>query len=387
MHRSTATRRAKPAPAPADRAPRPVPVNKLTESECARVVEVLNSARFVDAAPMQVWATLLDEGSYLCSVSTMYRVLNANKLVKERRRLARHRKAVCPELVATAPRQVYSWDITKLAGPVKGVYYDAYVMIDIYSRYIVGVHVHARECGQLAKEMMEQIFGTYGIPHVVHADRGTSMTSNTVAGLLSDLGVIRSHSRPKVSNDNPYSEHAVHPAALCRGVAWTPSGKTAVDRVRRAGRGTRGCPRRRSHPASTVRRRVPTTRRQPADHLRRDRHCHVAGTDRCSVGRRGPPTRAGPTPRHRRDPHRRRRIGSSHRRGLDCRPLSATIGGSLPRHRGRRLRRSRSSPPGLRSRWRRLGVASVPGRIWLPAAGRCRRRSRGWCRPAPPSWS
>ncbi|WP_421921740.1 IS3 family transposase [Mycolicibacterium smegmatis] len=206
MHRSTATRRAKPAPAPADRAPRPVPVNKLTESECARVVEVLNSARFVDAAPMQVWATLLDEGSYLCSVSTMYRVLNANKLVKERRRLARHRKAVCPELVATAPRQVYSWDITKLAGPVKGVYYDAYVMIDIYSRYIVGVHVHARECGQLAKEMMEQIFGTYGIPHVVHADRGTSMTSNTVAGLLSDLGVIRSHSRPKVSNDNPYSE-------------------------------------------------------------------------------------------------------------------------------------------------------------------------------------
>ncbi|CKH17171.1 hypothetical protein [Mycolicibacterium smegmatis] len=122
MHRSTATRRAKPAPAPADRAPRPVPVNKLTESECTRVVEVLNSARFVDAAPMQVWATLLDEGSYLCSVSTMYRVLNANKLVKERRRLARHRKAVCPELVATAPRQVYSWDITKLAGPVKGVW-------------------------------------------------------------------------------------------------------------------------------------------------------------------------------------------------------------------------------------------------------------------------
>ena len=205
MHRSTALRRAAPKPAVGDPVPT-VPVNKLTAAECARVVEVLNSARFVDAAPMQVWATLLDEDTYLCSISTMYRILHANKLVKERRRLARHRKAICPELVATAPRQVYSWDITKLRGPAKGVYYDAYVMIDIYSRYIVGVHVHARECGVLAKEMMEQIFGTYGIPHVVHADRGTSMTSNTVAHLLSDLGVTRSHSRPKVSNDNPYSE-------------------------------------------------------------------------------------------------------------------------------------------------------------------------------------
>nr|WP_235673561.1 IS3 family transposase [Mycolicibacter algericus] len=205
MHRSTAVRRAKPKPAPAQPAVR-VPVNKLTAAECARVLAELNSARFVDAAPVQVWAALLDEETYLCSISTMYRLLNANKQVKERRRLARHRKTVCPELVATAPRQVYSWDITKLAGPAKGIYYDAYVMIDIYSRYIVGVHVHARECGVLAKEMMEQIFGTYGIPHVVHADRGTSMTSNTVAGLLADLGVTRSHSRPKVSNDNPYSE-------------------------------------------------------------------------------------------------------------------------------------------------------------------------------------
>lgn len=205
MHRSTATRRAAPKPPPRDRV-QTVPVNKLTADECEQVLQELNSARFVDAAPLQVWATLLDEGTYLCSVSTMYRILGANSQVKERRRLARHHKAVCPELVATAPRQVYSWDITKLAGPAKGIYYDAYVMIDIYSRYIVGVHVHARECGVLAKEMMEQIFGTYGIPHVVHADRGTSMTSNSVAGLLTELGVTRSHSRPKVSNDNPYSE-------------------------------------------------------------------------------------------------------------------------------------------------------------------------------------
>lgn len=206
MHRSTATRRAAPRPPAPDPVPRPDPVNKLTAAECARVVEVLNSDRFVDAAPAQVWAELLDEDTYLCSISTMYRLLGANKLVKERRRLARHRKAVCPELVATAPRQVYSWDITKLAGPAKGIYYDAYVMVDIYSRYIVGIHVHAHESGVLAKEHMDHIFGTYGIPHVLHADRGTSMTSKTVAALLDDLGVVRSHSRPKVSNDNPYSE-------------------------------------------------------------------------------------------------------------------------------------------------------------------------------------
>ena len=111
-----------------------------------------------------------------------------------------------PELVATGPGQVYSWDITKLAGPVKGVYYDAYVMIDIYSRYIVGVRVHPRESGPLAEQMMRQVFALHGTPQVVHADRGTSMTSKTVAQLLADLEVTRSHSRPKVSNDNPYSE-------------------------------------------------------------------------------------------------------------------------------------------------------------------------------------
>ena len=127
-------------------------------------------------------------------------------LVAERRRLARHPAKVCLELVATAPRQVYSWEITNLAGPVKGTYFDAYVMIDIYSRYIVGVEVHAHESGVLARELMEQIFAVHGVPRVVHADRGTSMTSKTVATLLADLEVTRSHSRPRVSNDNPYSE-------------------------------------------------------------------------------------------------------------------------------------------------------------------------------------
>ena len=208
--RSTATRRriAATAVTPAV-CTEPVvePANKLTDAERRRVLEVLTSDRFVDLAPLQIYAQLLDEGVYLCSVSTMYRVLGQNTLVAERRRLARHPSQVCPELVATAPQQVYSWDITKLAGPVKGTYFDAYVMIDIYSRYLVGVHVHAHESGVLAKELMEQIFAVHGIPQVVHADRGTSMTSKTVAALLADLEVTRSHSRPRVSNDNPYSDY------------------------------------------------------------------------------------------------------------------------------------------------------------------------------------
>ena len=209
LARATATRRAKAAAAPTPAVvagPRAEPANKLTDTERRTVEELLTGDQFVDLAPLQVYAQLLDEGRYVCSVSTMYRILAEHKQVKERRRLARHPAKACPELVATAPRQVYSWDITKLAGPVKGTYYDAYVMMDIYSRYIVGVHVHAHESGVLAREMMEQIFAVHGVPHVVHADRGTSMTSKTVAALLADLEVTRSHSRPRVSNDNPYSE-------------------------------------------------------------------------------------------------------------------------------------------------------------------------------------
>lgn len=203
--RATATRHAKPAPSP-DRSPRPAPANRLSLAERTRVLEILDSEEFVDQPPLQVYATLLERGEYLCSVSTMYRVLAEAGQVKERRRLARHPARAVPELVATGPGQVYCWDITKLAGPTRGVYYDAYVMIDIYSRYIVGAHVHNREHGVLAEELMKEIFGIHGIPVVVHADRGTSMTSKTVATLLADLGVTRSHSRPRVSNDNPYSE-------------------------------------------------------------------------------------------------------------------------------------------------------------------------------------
>lgn len=200
--RASATRRPRPPTLTEAR----VPANKLSDAERTQILAVVNSDRFVDLPPIQIYAHLLDEGVYLGSISTIYRVLAENAQVKERRRLARHPARVIPELVATGPGQVYSWDITKLAGPVKGTYFDAYVMIDIYSRYIVGAHVHAGESGPLAVEMMKEIFQVHGTPQVVHADRGTSMTSKTVAALLSDLEVTRSHSRPRVSNDNPYSE-------------------------------------------------------------------------------------------------------------------------------------------------------------------------------------
>jgi transposase InsO family protein len=207
VSRATAARRHRPPAEPAVHPdPAPAPVNKLADAERARVLAVLNSPRFMDLAPLQIYAQLLDEGVYLCSVSTMYRVLRENTQVKDRRRQATHPPRAVPELVATGPRQVYSWDITKLAGPIRGQYFDCYVMIDIYSRYIVGAHVHNTESGPLAVDMMKEVFNVHGVPHVVHADRGTSMTSKTVAALLADLQVTRSHSRPRVSNDNPYSE-------------------------------------------------------------------------------------------------------------------------------------------------------------------------------------
>ena len=204
LPRSTATRRSRPVTLTP--VVRPAPANRLSPVERLEILAVLDAPRFVDLPPIQIYATLLDEGTYLCSISTMYRVLAEHAQLIERRRIARHPARTVPELVATGPGQVYSWDITKLAGPAKGVYYDTYIMIDIYSRYIVGVRVHPHESGLLAKEMMAEVFGLHGTPTVVHADRGTSMTSKTVAQLLADLEVTRSHSRPKVSNDNPYSE-------------------------------------------------------------------------------------------------------------------------------------------------------------------------------------
>ena len=170
MHRH---QRAARAPKPASTASRQVPANKLTAQEETLILETLNSERFIDQAPEQIYAVLLSEGTYLCSVSSMYRLLRREKQVAERRRQARHPARKVPELVAYQPGEVFTWDITKLAGPAKGTYFDAYVMIDIYSRYIVGCQVHAHESGQLAKEFMAQVFATDQIPKVVHADRGT----------------------------------------------------------------------------------------------------------------------------------------------------------------------------------------------------------------------
>jgi putative transposase len=203
--RATHYRRCRPKPS-RPRPARRAPANALTDAERAQVLAVLRHDDFVDKAPAQVWATLLDEGQYLCSESTMYRILRQHGEVRERRAQATHPAKVKPELVATAPGQIYSWDITKLQGPGRGEYYHLYVMLDIFSRYVVGWTVAAAESADLATAFIADITAIHGVPQAIHADRGTSMTSKPVAQLLLDLGVARSHSRPRVSNDNPYSE-------------------------------------------------------------------------------------------------------------------------------------------------------------------------------------
>ena len=187
---------------------RPAAPNALSAGERDELLAVLDSPRFQDKAPRQVWALLIDEGIYLGSVSTMYRLLRGAGQVRERRAQAAHPARTKPELIAAGPNQVWSWDITKLAGPWRGVYYHLYVMIDIFSRCAVHFEVHATELGELAKDFMAEAVRLNGgvAPHAIHADRGTSMTSKPVSALLSDLAVLKSHSRPKVSNDNPYSE-------------------------------------------------------------------------------------------------------------------------------------------------------------------------------------
>jgi len=188
---------------------RSTPPRALTAHERADVVGVLNSERFMDQPPRQVFASLLDEGKYLCSVRTMYRILAANGQLRERRDQLCHPTYRRPELVATAPNQVWSWDITKLLGPVKWTYFYLYVILDIFSRYVVAWLVANRESNELAKRLIEEACGSQGIQPgqlTIHADRGASMMSKNVALLLADLGVAKSHSRPHVSNDNPYSE-------------------------------------------------------------------------------------------------------------------------------------------------------------------------------------
>ena len=193
---------------PAQRAPRATPPNALSAAEQDRILEVLTSARFCDKSVAQTWATLLDEGVYLASMSTMHRLLRLIGQFGDRRDQAAHPARARPELMATGPGQVWSWDITKLRGPERGVYYDLYVILDIYSRYVVGWTVAAREDADTAKALIASAAQIHGAPDSLHADRGTSMTSKPVAQLLVDLGVARSHSRPHVSNDNPFSEAA-----------------------------------------------------------------------------------------------------------------------------------------------------------------------------------
>ena len=198
--------------------PRPAPVNALSEIERQHILSVLRSPQFCDLAPAQIWARLLDDGIYLCSISTMYRLLAAAGENRERRRQRTHPAKRKPELIACQPLQVWSWDITKLRGPTRGVHYELFVIIDIFSRYVVGWAVAAAETGELAKEFIDHAITSQGVERgqlTLHADRGTSMTSKPVAQLLVDLGVARSHSRPHVSNDNPFSEAAFKTLKYC----------------------------------------------------------------------------------------------------------------------------------------------------------------------------
>jgi putative transposase len=206
--RASVYRRRRPS-APRERAPRPTPERALRAGERAVVLETLNSERFADKAPGEIYATLLDEGRYLCSVRTMYRILAEEGQVRERRNQLRHPTYKKPELLATGPNQVWSWDITKLRGPAKSSHFSLYVILDVFSRYVVGWLVATGESALLADRLIAATCAKEKIAPgqlTLHADRGSSMTSKPVGLLLSDLGVTKTHSRPHVSDDNPYSE-------------------------------------------------------------------------------------------------------------------------------------------------------------------------------------
>lgn len=204
--RASFYRRRRPRPEPK---PRPTPARALTPAEREEVLSVLHEPRFVDLAPAEVYATLLDEERYLCSERTFYRILSASAEVRERRDQLRHPQYAAPELLATGPNQLWSWDITRLLGPRKLVYFYLYVLLDVFSRYVVGWLLAERESAALGKRLIGESCARQGIlPRqlTVHSDRGAPMTSKTVAELLEGLAVVRSLSRPRVSNDNPFSE-------------------------------------------------------------------------------------------------------------------------------------------------------------------------------------
>ncbi|MFT5429707.1 MAG: putative transposase [Myxococcota bacterium] len=205
--RSTYFRRRAPVYGP--RPARPAPARKLDAAERQAVLDVLHEPRFVDIAPAQVHTTLLTEGQYLCSVRTMHRILHENHELKERRAQARHAVYERPEFMAKRPNELWSWDITKLKGPEKWTYFHLYVILDEFSGYVVGWMVAHRETAVLAERLIAETCQRQHIEAsqlTIHADRGTSMKSKPVALLMADLGVTKSHSRPHVSDDNPFSE-------------------------------------------------------------------------------------------------------------------------------------------------------------------------------------
>lgn len=206
--RATLYRRRRPD-VPGRSQPRPKPARALSRAERQQVLELACSPRFVDRSPGEIVATLLDEGRYICSERTFYRVLAGEKAVRERRNQLSHPRYDKPRLRAGAPNQVWSWDITKLLGPATWTYYYLYVLLDIYSRYVVGWMVADRESATLATRLIEEACTRQAIRPgelVLHSDRGAPMTAKCTAQMLADLGVVRSLSRPKVSDDNPFSE-------------------------------------------------------------------------------------------------------------------------------------------------------------------------------------
>lgn len=205
--RATVYRRRFPAARPAVERTRPA--RSLEPSERKAVLDTLNSPAYADLAPAQIYNQLLDAGTYLCSTRTMYRILGENQQVRERRDVARHPHYQRPELLATAPNQVWSWDITKLKGPVKASYYSLYVLLDVFSRYVVGWLIADSERASLAARLITESCHKQGIEPgqlTLHADRGAPMTAKSTVQLLADLDIAQSHSRPRVSDDNPFSE-------------------------------------------------------------------------------------------------------------------------------------------------------------------------------------
>ena len=206
---ATIYRRRRP-PEPRPSRPRPTPARALSVAEREAVLAELHSERFVDSSPAQVWATLLDEGRYLASERTMYRLLAARHGgVRERRDQLTHPGYAKPELLAQRPNELWSWDISKLKGPAKWTYFYLYVILDVFSRYAIGWTVQYRENGQLAKALIEQATEQQQIGRSVltlHADRGGPMRGKPIAFLLADMGITKTHSRPYTSTDNPYSE-------------------------------------------------------------------------------------------------------------------------------------------------------------------------------------